>query len=227
MNIYKLKNIGEEITVRVELSDRSKRYIKDPISRIKLELDLIETLRKGYSYGILNRYVLSNKELIRWINDVKLGGVILIANEKEIENAEKNIEVNLMLQGDKEYFKGNNNNFYNEIENITPFGIESLNKVIFQKKDKFIRDIVVVASAILGTIDVFKLRNLSLGIVVAIIIGITIGYIKLKDRKRIKKFIEFNQERIDYSKIIYEKRTGKKGKDLKYVTEKGNCYVTE
>ncbi|MGL4874010.1 MAG: hypothetical protein ACRC30_05095 [Clostridium sp.] len=227
MNLYKLKNIEEDLIIKIELSDRVKKNIRKSSQIINFEIHLIEKLRKGYSYGVLNRYILSNEELINWLNDAKLGGTILVANNKEIENAEKILEVNLILQGDKEFFKGDNNNFYNELENITPFGVESLNKVIFQRKNYFIRDIVVVISIIVAAIDIFKLRSISLGIIVVAISGGVIGYIKLRDRKRIEKFIKFNQRRIDYSKKIYENKTGKKGKDLKYVTEKRKCYVIE
>lgn len=225
MNIYKIINLEEETFVKLKI-DSEFDVVNTTNERItSFELDRLNVIRKAYSYSILNRYVLTNKELIKWFNTSDKGGEFIEIKEEDIQSDDKVMTVNLILQGDTGFFEGIKTNVYSEIENIDPFGIEELNNIIFEKLSLMKKSIILFILLTVGAISILKFQNYMVPTLIGlIIIGFFVDF-KLRTKKRIKRFIAFNQKRLDFWKEWQEEITGKESVELKYSEKGGKGYI--
>lgn len=226
MNIYKIVNLREETFVKFEEAEILKELpATKEDSTINLELDRLDVMRKAYSYAILNRYVLTNKELINWFNNDDNYGKFIELNKNEIKEKDRIISVNLILQGDNGFFEGIKLNPYNEIENINPFGIESLNNIIFKDKINLKKTIVGLILIMIGAIGGIFLNRYIMPVVIILVILGFIADSKIKENKRIKKFIAFNQVRMDFWKKCREEEIGEESVQVNYSIKGNRGYI--
>ena len=225
MNIYKIINFNEATLIRFEEDEVIRELPSNKESTLNLELEMLDIMRKAYSYAILNRYVLNNKELINWFNNDENHGKFIEISEEKIKKEDRVMTVNLLLQGDTGFYKGKISNTYNEIENINPFGIESLNNIIFKDKINIKKTIVGLILIMIGAIGgIFFNKYIMPASIILIILGFIIDS-KIRETKRIRRFIEFNQARMDFWKKCREEDTGKESVQVNYSIKGNRGYI--
>lgn len=225
MNIYKIINFDEETLVKFEEDEEMKEFPSTEENMLSFELNRLDVMRKAYSYGILNRYILKNKELIYWFNNDENNGKFIKVAEEEIKKEDRIMTVNLLLQGDTGFYEGKISNVYNEIENINSFGIESLNNIIFKDKINMKKTIVGLILIFLGAIGgIFFNKYIMPASVILIILGF-LSDSKIRESKRIKRFIDFNQARMDFWKKCREEEIGKESVQVNYSVKGNRGYI--